>query len=254
MYTHTYAHENTCVCMTPSTRWSTDTKTHNLCTNMHTHTHTHVYKRIDVQIHTHMHIYTYIMSAHIHTYTYIHTRIQNVHMNARKARLTRWRRSDCAGSPAWRQEALPFSLSAKIRRGIPFVASTPIICPRGTTDKRRTTTTNSSSSHHHGSAPSRPHSLIYTGAEPNHPVHCPRKLPAWPWPPETRSFFCHFGGLPTCCLNCVHELPTTRNIKTISYKSTTPCAQWSRKGACNHISTWLPGFAHTPAAPHVLHS
>ena len=88
MYTHAYAHKNTCSCMTPSTRWSTDTKTHNLCTNMHTHTHTHMYKRIDVQIHTHMHIYTYIMSAHIHTYTYIHTRIQNVHMNARKARRT----------------------------------------------------------------------------------------------------------------------------------------------------------------------
>jgi len=31
--------------MTPSTRWSTDTKTHNLCTFMHTHTHTHVYSR-----------------------------------------------------------------------------------------------------------------------------------------------------------------------------------------------------------------
>ena len=47
-----------------------------------------------------LYMYTYIMSAHIHTYTYIHTRIQNVHMNARKARLKRWRRSDCAGSPA----------------------------------------------------------------------------------------------------------------------------------------------------------
>jgi len=31
--------------------------------------------------------------------------------------------------------------------------------------------------------------------EPIHPVHCPRQLPAWPWPPETRSFFCHFGGV-----------------------------------------------------------
>jgi len=41
MYKHTYAHENTCASMTPSTCWSTDTKTHNLCTNMHTHTHTH---------------------------------------------------------------------------------------------------------------------------------------------------------------------------------------------------------------------
>jgi len=122
-----------------------------------------------------MHIYTYIMSAHIHTNTYIHTRIQNVHMNARKAHLKRWRRSDCAGSPG-RQEALPFSLSAVIRRGIPFVASTPIACPRETTDKRRTTPTNSSSSHHHDSAPSRPHSLICTAAEPIHPVHASSQL------------------------------------------------------------------------------
>ena len=77
MYTHTYAHENTCASMTQSTRWSTDTKTHNLCTNMHTHTHTHVYKRIDVQIHTHMHIYTCIhvrTHTHIHIYTHTHTK------------------------------------------------------------------------------------------------------------------------------------------------------------------------------------
>ena len=63
-----------------------------------------------------------------------------------------------------------------------------------TTDKRRTTTTNSSSSPHHDSAPSRPHPLICAGAEPIHPVHGPCKLRAWPWPTETRSFFCHFGG------------------------------------------------------------
>jgi len=194
MFTHAYAHENTCACMTPSARWSTDTKTHNLCTNMHKHTHTHVYKRIDVQIHTHMHIYTYIMSAHIHTYIYIHTRTQNVHMNTRKAPLKRQRGSDCAGSPTWRQEALPFSLSAAIWRRIPFVASSPIARPQGMTDKRRTTTTNSSLSHHHDSAPSRPHPLICTGAELIHPIDWPRNLPAWPWPPETRSFFCHFGG------------------------------------------------------------
>jgi len=75
------------------------------------------------------------------------------------------------------------------------VASSPIARPRGTTDKRRTTTTNSSSSHHHDSAPSRPHPLICTGAEPIHPVHSPPKLPAWPCTPETRSSFCHFGVL-----------------------------------------------------------
>ena len=56
------------------------------------------------------------------------------------------------------------------------MASTPIACPRETTDKRRTTTTNNSSSHHHDSAPSRPHSLICTGAEPIHPVHASSQL------------------------------------------------------------------------------
>jgi len=122
MYTHAYAHENTCACMTLSTRWSTDTKTHNLWTNMHTHTHTHVYKRIDVQIHTHMHICSHIMSAHIHTYAYIHTRIQDVHMNARKARLKR--RRGCAGSQLDTKKLCPSP------------------CP------------------HHNSVPSRPHPLI----------------------------------------------------------------------------------------------
>jgi len=191
--------------MTPSARWSTDTKTHNPCTNMHTHTDTHVHKHIDVQIHTHMHIYTYIMSAHIHTFTYIHTRIQNVHMNARKARLKQCRSSDCAGSPAWRQEALPFSLSAAIRRGIPFVASTPITCPRETMDERRTTTTNSSSSYHHDSAPSKPHSLICTGAEPIHPVHASSQLCHAAMVPETRSFFCHFGSM--YMYTCIYITP-----------------------------------------------
>jgi len=75
MYTHAYAHKHTCACMTPSTRWSTATETHNLCTNMHTHTHTHVYKRIHIHIHTHMQIYTYIhvrTHTHIHIYTHIY--------------------------------------------------------------------------------------------------------------------------------------------------------------------------------------
>ena len=61
----------------------------------------------------------------------------------------------------------------------------------------------------------------------------------------------------TCCLQSVHELPTTHSVNPISYKSTSPWAQWSRQGACNNIWTWLPRFAHTPAAPHhqhVLHS
>ena len=69
MYMRAYAHENTCAWMTPSTRWSTDTKSNNLCTNMHTHTHTHVYKRMDVQVYMH-----YDMYACIHIYTHTHTK------------------------------------------------------------------------------------------------------------------------------------------------------------------------------------
>ena len=41
------------------------------------------------------------------------------------------------------------------------------------------------------------------GAEPIHPVHCPRQLPALTWPPKTRSFSCQFGGVsqnPQSCL------------------------------------------------------
>ena len=119
MHMHTYVHGHTCASITPSTRWTTNTETHNLCTNMHAHTHTNVYKCIHIHMHTHLHIYIYIhMSAHVHTYTYIHTRIQHVHMNARKVRLKRRRGSDCAGSATWHQEALPFSLPASRQRAV----------------------------------------------------------------------------------------------------------------------------------------
>jgi len=107
------------------------------------------------------------MSAHINTYIYIHTRIQNVHMNARKARLKRRRGSDCANSQLDTKKFYPSP------------------CP------------------HHDSAPSRPHLLICTGAELIHLVHCPRQFPALPWPPETRSFFCHFGGFLTMSPNLI---------------------------------------------------
>jgi len=69
MHTHTYAHENTCACMTPSTRWSTDTETHNLCTIS---IHIHIHMCINAYIYTCTYIYIH-MSAHIHAYTYIHT-------------------------------------------------------------------------------------------------------------------------------------------------------------------------------------
>ena len=89
MHTHTCVHKYTCACITPSTRWSTDTETHNLCTNMHTHTHTHVYKCIHIHIHTHMHIHTYIpvrTHTHIHIYTHTHTKCTFARTQARLKR------------------------------------------------------------------------------------------------------------------------------------------------------------------------
>jgi len=144
-------------------------------------------------IHTCTYIYIY-MSAHIHIYTYIHTHIQIVYMHARKHVWNDGAAATAREAPLDAKKLRPSPCPLKSGGGLPFVASSPIAHPRGTTDKRRTTTTNSSSSHHHDSAPSSPHPLICTGAEPIHPVHSPPKLPAWLWPPETRSFFCHFGG------------------------------------------------------------
>ena len=86
---HTYAHEHTWACMTPSTRSNTVTETHNICTNMHTHTHTHLYKRIHIHMHTHMHIYTYIhvcTHTHIHIYPHTHTKCTYTRTQARLER------------------------------------------------------------------------------------------------------------------------------------------------------------------------
>ena len=65
---------------------------------IHIRTHMCINAYIYIHIHTCTHIYIY-MSAHIHTNTYIHTCKQNVHINARKARLKQRRSSDCAGGP-----------------------------------------------------------------------------------------------------------------------------------------------------------
>jgi len=122
-------------------------------------------------------IYIHISCPHTSTHTHIYTHAYKMYTWTHAKHV--WNDGAAATAreaPAWRQEALPFSLSATIRRGIPFVDSTPIACPRETTDKRRTTTTNSSLSHHHDSAPSRLHSLICTGAEPIHPVHASSQL------------------------------------------------------------------------------
>ena len=116
MNTHTYAHEYTCACMTLSTRWSTDTETHNLCTNMHTHTHTHVYKRIDVQIHTHMHIHTYIhVSTHTHIHIYAHTHTKCTYETHASTPGTTARQRTCK-EPLQTKEALHVSF---VRRNQP---------------------------------------------------------------------------------------------------------------------------------------
>ena len=59
------------------------------------------------------------MSAHIHTYTYIHTRIQNVHMNARKARLKQRCGSDCAGAQLDAKKLCPSPCPLQSRGGYP---------------------------------------------------------------------------------------------------------------------------------------
>ena len=183
---------------------------------MHTHTHTHVYKCIHVQIHTHMHIYTYIMSAHIHTYTYIHTRIQNVHMNARKARLKTMAPQRLRGKPSLTPRSsalLPVRCNPE---GDTLRGQHPNCCPRETTDKRRATTTNSSSSHHHDSAPSIPHSLICTGAEPFYPVHQEEGVAQRPCNKQ-QALVCGLGACSAgqhgschehalCCTNRHHDL------------------------------------------------
>ena len=150
---------------------------------MHTHTHTHVYKRIDVQIHTHMHIYTYIMSAHIHTYTYTHTLIQNVHMNARKAR-----REAQLGAKKLCPSPCPLqSGGGYLSRPAP---QSPVH------EKRRISSEQPQ--------PTAAHCTITTARRADHIrlsalvrstqfMQAP-SLAARPWPPEMRSFFFHLGG------------------------------------------------------------
>ena len=135
-----------------------------------------------------MHVRTH---THIHIYTHTHTKCTYERTQSTSETRARQR---LRGKPTLTPSCsalLPVrcNLERETLRG-----HQPNCPSRGTMDKRRTTTTNSSSLHHNDSAPSRPHPLICTGAELIQPVHGPPKLRAWPWPPETRSFFCHFGG------------------------------------------------------------
>ena len=214
MHTHTYAHEHTCACITLSTCWSTNSETHNLCTNMYTHTHTHMYKRIHIHVHTHMHIYIFI---HVHTHTHIHIYTHtptNCIYTRTQALLNRQRCSDYAESPTWRREAPPFSLSAAIQRGITLRGQQPNCQSREMTDKRRTTTTDSSISHHHDSALSRLHPLTCTSAEPIHPVHSAPKLPSLAVVPQNKVIFLPFWRVGRICKHLTHALGTQINVTT----------------------------------------
>ena len=197
-----------------------------ICIRIHMHTNTHahawhcphaealilrptIYPQICIHIHIHMYINTYIyiyihdciythiyMSAHMHTYTYIHAHIQKLHMHARKHA---WNDGTAATAREARLDTKKLRPSPPRENrnpegGHPPQRAVQLSHSRRTTGKWRTTTIDSSSSHHHDSAPSRPHLLLCTGAEPIHPVHGAPKLPSWPWPPETRSFSCHFGA------------------------------------------------------------
>ena len=142
------------------------------------YTHAYIYK-YHVRTHTHIHIYT-----HTHTKC-TYERTQSTSETTARHRLR--------GKPSLTPRSSAFLPVRCNPEGDTLRGQQPNCLSTRMTDKRRTTTTNSSSSHHHDSAPSRPHPLICTGAEPMHPVHGPRKLPALPWPPETWSFFCHFG-------------------------------------------------------------
>jgi len=186
--------------------------------------HIHIHPCINAYIYMYIHSCTYIyiyMSAHIHTYTYIHTHIQIVYMYARKHV---WNDGVAATAREARlntKKLLPSPCPLQSGGGLPFVASSPIARPRETTDKRRITTINRSLSHHHDSAPSRPHPLICTVAGPIQPVHSPPKLPAWLWPPETKSFFCHFGWF-----SSIHGMSISllRTVLLPSHKFVAHCA------------------------------
>ena len=131
------------------------------------------------------------MSAHIHTYTYIHTRIQNVHMNARKARreaqlgAKKLCPSPCplqsgGGYPSWPVPQSPVHEKRRISAEQPQ----PTAAHRTITSARRP-------DHIRLSALVWSHSTQFTQA---------LSLAARPWPPETRSFFCHFGGFSCICI------------------------------------------------------
>ena len=192
MHTHTYVHEHTCASITPSTRWSTDTETHNLCTNMHTHT--HVYKRIDVPIHTHMHIYTYIMSAHIYTNAYIHTPYKMyIWTHAKDV----WNDGAAATAEAQLDDKKLCPSPCPLQSGGRY-PSWP--APQSPVHEKRRISAEQLQ-------PTAAHRTIMTARRPDH-IHLSAlvrsqstqftqalSLAARPWPPETRSFLCHFSGV-----------------------------------------------------------
>ena len=99
------------------------------------------------------------------------------------------------------------------------MVSIPIACPRETTDKCRATTTNSSSSHHHDSAPSRPHSLICTGAEPFHPVHASSQLGCAAVTPQNEVIFLPFWRAYISSKHITNAIATIAQVNDVGFTS-----------------------------------
>jgi len=170
---------------------------------MHTHTHTHVYKRIHIHVHTHMHIHIYI---HVRTHTHIHityTHTYKLYICTHASTSETTARQRLRGKPdltpkrsallpvrcnpegdytSWRSAQLPVHEERRINaeQPQPTVAHHTITTARRPDHIRLSALVRSRSTH----------------------IHSPPKFPAWLCPPETRSFFCHFGGFFLCM--CLH--------------------------------------------------
>jgi len=130
---------------------------------MHTHTHTHVYKRIDVQIHTHMHVYTYHhvrTHTHIHIYTHTHTKCTYERTQSTSETTARQRLRGQPNSTPRSSALLPVRITTARRPD--HIRLSALVRIRST------------------------QFIIHASSQLGH---------AGPWPPETRSFFCHFGGV-----------------------------------------------------------
>ena len=167
---------------------------------MHTPTHTHVYKRIHIRLHTHMHIYIYIYTCpHTYTHTHIYAHTYKLYICMHASTSETMARQRLRGKPVLTPRGyalLPVRCNPEGDYPSWPAAQLPVHEERRISAEQPQPT---AAHHHHDGAPSRPHPLICTGAEPIHPVHCPRQLPALPWPPETKVIFLPFWRVFLVC-------------------------------------------------------